>query len=325
MLETSHLEQILRQASRARLKAFTPALVAAMRQFDIDRSLRRSAAFIAQLAHESGEFHFMEEIWGPTAAQKRYEPPSDLARRLGNTQPGRWQALQGPRPDPADRPRQLPEVRRSCSASTCVGEPDLAATPEVGFQVAGPVLEAQGPQRTRRRGQLHRDHAPHQRRPERRRRARALLRAGHAGAGARLPRRGRPARPARRPAAKAQAAGAAAPRPADELARRRSDPARGRHRPAGVPPPPDTRRRPAGHARLPRPHVHALADRGADAHPAGRLPGRTACRSSTRARRAHAPASAWRPSANYLLLRRRVDSRQGAGEPAHAVRPRAPL
>lgn len=44
----------------------------------------RQAHFFAQLAHESAGFRYVREIWGPTAAQKRYEGRKDL----GNTQPG---------------------------------------------------------------------------------------------------------------------------------------------------------------------------------------------------------------------------------------------
>lgn len=44
----------------------------------------RVAAFLAQLAHESAGFRYLEEIWGPTPAQRRYEGRADL----GNTQPG---------------------------------------------------------------------------------------------------------------------------------------------------------------------------------------------------------------------------------------------
>jgi putative chitinase len=44
----------------------------------------RAAAFVSQLAHESGSFRYPEEIWGPTAAQRRYEGRADL----GNVQPG---------------------------------------------------------------------------------------------------------------------------------------------------------------------------------------------------------------------------------------------
>lgn len=46
------------------------------------------AHWLAQMAHESGGFKYLREIWGPTEAQARYEPPSELAERLGNTQKG---------------------------------------------------------------------------------------------------------------------------------------------------------------------------------------------------------------------------------------------
>jgi len=38
----------------------------------------RLAHFLSQLAHESAGFRYVVEIWGPTAAQKRYEGRSDL-------------------------------------------------------------------------------------------------------------------------------------------------------------------------------------------------------------------------------------------------------
>lgn len=44
----------------------------------------RLAHFMAQVSHESGAFRYMEEIWGPTPAQKRYEGRQDL----GNVQTG---------------------------------------------------------------------------------------------------------------------------------------------------------------------------------------------------------------------------------------------
>lgn len=44
----------------------------------------RLAHFIAQLAHESGRFKYDREIWGPTAAQRKYEGRKDL----GNTVKG---------------------------------------------------------------------------------------------------------------------------------------------------------------------------------------------------------------------------------------------
>ena len=88
MITQDHLEQIMLQASRKRLAAFAGRSGQAMQRFGIDRNVRRAAAFIAQLAHESGQFRFMEELWGPTEAQKRYEPQSTLARGSGNTEQG---------------------------------------------------------------------------------------------------------------------------------------------------------------------------------------------------------------------------------------------
>lgn len=47
-------------------------------------SPQRLAHFLAQVTHESGGFRWMQEIWGPTPAQLRYEGRLDL----GNTQSG---------------------------------------------------------------------------------------------------------------------------------------------------------------------------------------------------------------------------------------------
>jgi predicted chitinase len=56
---------------------------------------QQQAAFLAIIAHESGEFRWTEEIWGPTTHQRRYEPPSSLAKSLGNTQPGDGKRFKG--------------------------------------------------------------------------------------------------------------------------------------------------------------------------------------------------------------------------------------
>lgn len=50
------------------------------RSYGLDKP-HRFAHFIAQLAHESGRFHYDRELWGPTAAQRRYDTRTDL----GNT------------------------------------------------------------------------------------------------------------------------------------------------------------------------------------------------------------------------------------------------
>lgn len=53
------------------------------RLFNINTPVRQ-AAFLAQIGHESGSFRYLEEIWGPTPAQRGYEGRKDL----GNTQLG---------------------------------------------------------------------------------------------------------------------------------------------------------------------------------------------------------------------------------------------
>src|SRR5262249_21235977 len=78
----------------ARCSACAPFLQKAMSEFAIDTPAR-AAAFLAQLAHESGQLQYFEEIWGPTAAQRRYEPQSALAAGLGNTQPGDGKRFKG--------------------------------------------------------------------------------------------------------------------------------------------------------------------------------------------------------------------------------------
>ena len=49
----------------------------AMHEFGINTP-RRQAAFLSQVGHESGGLVYTKEIWGPTAAQAKYEGRADL-------------------------------------------------------------------------------------------------------------------------------------------------------------------------------------------------------------------------------------------------------
>jgi putative chitinase len=74
-------------ASLSRATVWVDALQATCDEYEINTPLR-AAAFLAQTGHESGHLAFTREIWGPTQAQREYEPPSAKARELGNTEPG---------------------------------------------------------------------------------------------------------------------------------------------------------------------------------------------------------------------------------------------
>ena len=71
------------QCSLVRASAWLPHINETLYLFQIDAPIR-SAAFLAQIAHESGNLAYTTEIWGPTPAQRGYEGRSNL----GNTQPG---------------------------------------------------------------------------------------------------------------------------------------------------------------------------------------------------------------------------------------------
>lgn len=106
-----------------------------MTEFAIDRPVRE-AAFIAQLAHESGELRFMEEIWGPTAAQRRYEPPSTLATRLGNTETGDGKRFKGRGPIQITGRANYNQFGDLLGLDL-VADPPRAAVPDVAFRIAG--------------------------------------------------------------------------------------------------------------------------------------------------------------------------------------------
>ena len=60
---------------------FVPVLNTAMNRYQIVGP-KRIAAFIAQIGHESGQLKYVKEIWGPTAAQAKYEGRKDLGNTL---------------------------------------------------------------------------------------------------------------------------------------------------------------------------------------------------------------------------------------------------
>lgn len=142
MVTKAELQKIMPALGADKLQKYLPFLVAAMRKAAIE-AVARQAAFLAQLAHESGEFRYMEEIWGPTEAQLRYEPPSSLATRLGNTQPGDGFRYKGRGPIQITG-RDNYQRYGAMLGIDLVGNPALAATPEVAFDIAATFWKSKG-------------------------------------------------------------------------------------------------------------------------------------------------------------------------------------
>lgn len=81
MITLDQLKKIIPNAG-PRAGVFLVPMNDAMDEFGIDTPARQ-AAFLAQVAVESGSLRYVSEIWGPTAAQRSYNSRADL----GNTNP----------------------------------------------------------------------------------------------------------------------------------------------------------------------------------------------------------------------------------------------
>ena len=134
MLTAEQLQSIMPGLSAKRRGEFLPFLQAAMTEFAIEAPAR-AAAFLAQLAHESGQFRFMEEIWGPTPAQVRYEPPGSLATTLGNTEAGDGKRFKGRGPIQITGRGNYRRFGDLLSVDL-VSDPARAAVPDLAFRIA---------------------------------------------------------------------------------------------------------------------------------------------------------------------------------------------
>lgn len=136
------LRAIMPGLPQARRAALLPFLQQASDEFGIDTP-EREAAFLAQLAHESAQLKHMEELWGPTPAQKKYEPASPVAERLGNTQAGDGFRFKGRGPIQLTGRSNYGRFGAALGLDL-VGDPARAATPEVGFRIAGLFWQRNG-------------------------------------------------------------------------------------------------------------------------------------------------------------------------------------
>ncbi len=122
----NELRRIMPGLSAERANAYLPHLNAAMREAGINTP-RRQAAFLAQLAHESGQLRYMEEIASGAAYEGR--------RDLGNTQRGDGVRYKG------RGPIQLTGRANYRAAGNALGinleaNPQRASDPDVAFRIA---------------------------------------------------------------------------------------------------------------------------------------------------------------------------------------------
>jgi len=120
--------------SEAKRVLYLPFLRSAMDEFDINTPLR-AAAFLSQITYESAELRFLEEIWGPTAWQRGYEPPGAIARQLGNVHPGDGKRFRG-RGALLIAGRANYQKYGQLLGIDLVSNPDLAASPQIAFRIA---------------------------------------------------------------------------------------------------------------------------------------------------------------------------------------------
>ena len=134
MVTDDELRQIMPNLPAAKRADYLPFIQQAMAEFGITSYLRE-AAFLAQLAHESAELRYMEEIASGAAYEGR--------ANLGNTQPGDGKRYKGRGPIQLTGRANYTRYGGLLGLDL-VNDPTIAATKEVGFRIAGQFWKLNG-------------------------------------------------------------------------------------------------------------------------------------------------------------------------------------
>lgn len=134
MITLDDIRRICPTTKVSRLDLFVESLNAAMAEYEIN-NVAREAAFLAQVAHESGGFNYVREI----ASGAAYEGRADL----GNTEPGDGTRFRG---------RGLIQITGRANYRACgdalgldlVGEPHLLESPLLAARSAGWFWQTHG-------------------------------------------------------------------------------------------------------------------------------------------------------------------------------------
>lgn len=93
------IRRIARRPLTAKQVANAESVISALDRYGVRAGLdlpHRLAQYLPQVMHESGEFRYDREVWGPTPAQERYDTRTDLGNTPERDGDGKKNAGRGP-------------------------------------------------------------------------------------------------------------------------------------------------------------------------------------------------------------------------------------